>query len=67
MKKNIWRLTQIIWLALAMLTVFNSIRALGSDANYCSGMSCIIDSDCGSACICNALDNLCYEVTRPTI
>jgi hypothetical protein len=67
MKKNIWRLMQITWLALAMLTVYNSIRALGSDASYCSGMYCMNESDCGSECICNGLDNLCYEATQSTI
>jgi hypothetical protein len=67
MKKNIWRTMQITWLALAMLTLYNSMRALGNNPSYCSGMSCISTSDCGSECICNGLDNLCYEVEPPAI
>jgi hypothetical protein len=67
MKKNIWRLMQITWLALAMLTVYNSMRVLGSGADYCSGLSCVSESDCGTACICNGLDNLCYAIPQPTL
>jgi hypothetical protein len=67
MKKNIWGLMQITWMALAMLTIYNLMRALGSDASYCSGLSCVSASDCGTECICNGLDNLCYEATQPTI
>jgi hypothetical protein len=67
MKQNIWKLMQITWLALAMLTVYNSLRVLGSDASYCSGMSCVSAADCGSECICSGLDNICYEAPEPTI
>jgi len=68
MKMNIWRLMQITWLALAMLTVYNSMRVLGSgSADYCSGLSCVSASDCGTECICNGLDNLCYAVPQPNI
>ena len=67
MKKNIWRLMQITWLALAMLTVYNSVQILRSGADYCSGMSCVSAADCGTECICNGLDNLCYAITQPTL
>jgi hypothetical protein len=67
MRKNIWRLLQITWLVLAMLTVYNSMRALGSGASFCSGLSCDSQSDCGDACFCSGLDSTCYDVEQPTI
>jgi hypothetical protein len=66
MRKNIWRLLQVTWLALAMLTVYNSMWALRSGPSYCSGMSCVSASDCGDACACNGQDNTCYDVEFPT-
>jgi hypothetical protein len=66
MRKNIWRLLQVTWLALAMLTIYNSMWTLGSGASYCSGMFCASNSDCGDACACNSLDSTCYEVGLPT-
>jgi hypothetical protein len=62
MKKNIWRLLQIIWLVLAICTIHDTIWALHSNASTCSGMFCESDTDCGAPCSCNSLDSKCYDV-----
>jgi hypothetical protein len=64
MKQNFLRFLQVAWIALAMLTAYNSFRALKDDASYCSGMYCGRQSDCGSACFCNSSDYTCYAPGR---
>jgi hypothetical protein len=62
MKKHFWRLLQISWLVLAVVTIYNSIWTLEVDASYCSGMYCETQNDCGLPCVCNGADNTCYSV-----
>jgi len=67
MKKNIWRPLQIALLVLGMFTTYNSILALNGDANYCSGMYCETNNDCGFTCYCSSSDNTCYNPWEKTI
>jgi hypothetical protein len=66
MKKNIRRSLQIAWLVVAMFTTHNSILTLNGDAGYCSGMSCVSDSDCDDSCRCDSLDSKCYNPGQST-
>jgi hypothetical protein len=61
MKKYIWRLLQITLLVLVVIAIHDSILALNSKDNYCSGMYCEIDNDCAIPCFCNLSDNRCYN------
>jgi hypothetical protein len=64
MKKNIHRLLQIGLLALAAFATYGSIGALKGDADYCAGMYCDSNQDCGSACFCNGQDHTCYDLAE---
>jgi hypothetical protein len=65
MKKHIWRLLQITLLVLVVSTIHDSILALNSNNNYCSGMWCESDNDCAIPCFCSLLENRCYNTTEP--
>jgi hypothetical protein len=60
MKKNILRIVQITWMALALLTAYHSVKAFSNNPSYCSGMYCAGGSDCGTACFCSGRDSTCY-------
>jgi len=61
MKKNIWKSLQIAWLVLAMFTAHNSILALNRGTDYCSGLYCASNNDCGLPCFCDSLYFTCYN------
>lgn len=65
MKKNISTLLQITWLVFAMFTAQDSILALNSYSDYCTGAFCEKNDDCGSPCSCDSQTNVCYDVEQP--
>jgi hypothetical protein len=71
-KNNVWRIIQMLVIALMVAATTNSIWELRASAagqdpknpEYCSGMMCFTAGDCGESCFCNKNDSTCYRVIQ---